>query len=411
MKVLLVHQNFPGQFRHVAPGLVARGHEIAVITDKQNQVQSPYTTARYAYVPPDRSKIAEAGAPLAAHHAQMVGRGAAAARVAIKLRDERNFHPDVIFAHPGWGETLFLREVWPEARFLLYAEFYYAARGLDANFDPEFQDPTLSRALRTVAMRTHIAQAMTEADAALAPTNWQANTFPSCFRDGIEVIFDGVDTAQLRPDPEAQITLPGSGKTLRHGDEVLTFVVRNIEPYRGAHIFLRALPEVLKNRPEAEVVIVGGDGVSYGSAAPGGKSWKEILLAEVGDKLDMSRVHFTGRLSYPDFCKLMQVGRVHAYLTYPFVLSWSLMESMAMGAAIVASRTPPVEEVIEDGVNGRLVDFFDVPAWSAALTEALANPDDLQPLRQAARETIVAKYDLQDCLTRILDLVERTGRP
>lgn len=409
MKVLLVHQNFPGQFRHVAPGLVQRGHEVAVITDATNKTNIPYVAARYGFTAPDKKKIAEAGGQLVSHHAQMATRGAAALRVAAKLKTERGFEPDVIFAHPGWGETLYLKELWPEAKMLLYAEFYYASRGLDANFDPEFQTPSLGGGVRTVSMRTHIAQAMTEADAALAPTQWQASTFPPCFRDRIEVIHDGVDTKALCPDAQAEVKLPGVSDTLRHGDEVLTFVVRNIEPYRGAHIFFRALPEILKARPEARVVIVGGDDVSYGSR-PAKGSWKQLFLDEVGEQLDLSRVHFTNRIPYDMLCQLLRVSRVHAYLTYPFVLSWSLMEAMSLGCAIVASKTPPVEEVIEDGVNGRLIDFFDVKAWSDGLIDALANPDALTPLREAARRTIQARYDIHKCLPKILDLVERTAR-
>ncbi len=410
MRVLLVHQNFPGQFRHVAPGLVARGHEIAVITDGNNKTQSPYLTARYAHTPPERSRIVDVGAPLAAHHAQMAGRGAAAARVAAKLRDERDFCPDVIFGHPGWGEMLFLSAVWPGVPQLHYAEFYYAPQGLDADFDPEFQKPSLARALSTLAMRSHMAQSMLEAEAAIAPTEWQASTFPRALRADIKVIHDGVDTAALRPDPAAEFRPPGSDLVLRYGDEVLTYVARNLEPYRGAHIFLRALPEVLAARPEARVVVVGGTGVSYGAPPQGGGSWKDALLKELGGRLDASRVHFAGWLAYPDYCRLMQVSRVHAYLSYPFVLSWSLLEAMSMGAAVVASRTPPVEEVIEHEVNGRLVDFFDVPGWAAALTEALAEPEGLTPLRRAARETVVSRYDLGRCLPRILDLVEATAR-
>lgn len=409
MKILLVHQNFPGQYRHVAPALAKRGHEVAVITDANNKAEFPLMTARYGYEPPNKAKLNEVGGGLVAHNAQMVNRGAAAARVASKLRDERGFVPDVICAHPGWGETLFLKEVWPETKLLLYAEFYYASRGLDSNFDPEFQTYSFPSSLRTVTMRTHIAQAMTEADAALAPTEWQASTFPQCFRDRIEVIHDGVDTANLAPDPDAEVTLNGVPTTLKHGDEVLTFVVRNIEPYRGAHTFFRALPEVLKARPNAQVVVVGGEGVSYGSPPPKG-TWKQGLLDEVGDRLDLSRVHFTGRLSYPDLCQLLRVSRVHAYLTYPFVLSWSLMESMSLGCAVVGSRTPPVEEVIKDGVNGRLIDFFDIKAWSEGLIDALANPEALMPLREAARKTIQERYDINVCLPKILDLIERTGR-
>ncbi|MCX7645375.1 MAG: glycosyltransferase [Rhodobacteraceae bacterium] len=410
MKVLLVHQNFPGQFRHVAPGLVARGHEVAVITDAGNRAKFPYLAARYGHAPLDKARIVAAGAPLAAHHAQMVGRGEAAARVAAKLRDERGYRPDVIFAHPGWGETLFLPAVWPGVPILSYAEFYYAATGLDSDFDPEFQARSHQRAIRALAMRGHIAQAMLDSAAAVAPTRFQASTFPASIRHLIEVIHDGIDTGRLRPDPAASFTVPGGGPTFRHGDELLTFVNREIEPYRGAHIFLRALPEVLRARPGAHAVIVGGDSVSYGAPPAGGGCWREVLLAEVGDRLDLARVHFVGKLPYPDFCRLLQASRVHAYLTYPFVLSWSLLEAMSMGAAVIGSRTPPVEEVIEDGVNGRLVDFFDVPAWSAALTSALADPGALAPLRAAARRTVEERYALKDCLPRILDLVERTAR-
>ena len=409
MKVLLVHQNFPGQFRHVAPGLAARGHEVAVITDGRNKADFGYLTGRYSFTPPERDGIARVGAPRAAHHAQMAERGAAAARVAAKLRDERGYRPDVIFAHPGWGETLYLPAVWPGVPILTYAEFYYAPTGLDSDFDPEFQTPSLARSVATMAMRSHIAQSMVDAAAALAPTRFQASTFPPPLRQMIEVIHDGVDTDALCPDPGAVFTL-ANGRAFRAGDELLTFVVRNIEPYRGAHIFLRALPEVLRARPAAEVVIVGGDEISYGAPPKDGGTWREVLLREVEGQLDLSRVHFTGRIPYPDFCRLMQVSRVHAYLTYPFVLGWSLLEAMSMGAAVIGSRTPPVEEVIEHGVNGRLVDFFDVPGWSSALAGALADPEALAPLRLAARRTVEERYALKDCLPRILDLVERTAR-
>jgi glycosyltransferase involved in cell wall biosynthesis len=311
----------------------------------------------------------------------------------------------------GRGETLFLREIWPDARQVLYAEFYYAAHGLDADFDPEFQTPSLGRAIRTLAMRGHIAQAMADADLAVAPTRWQADTFPPPFRDRIEVVFDGVDTDALRPDPEAAFQVPETDIRLRHGDEVLTYVARNLEPHRGIHTFLRALPGVLARRPEAQVVVVGADGVSYGSAPAAGGTWKDAILSGLAQPLDPRRVHFTGRLGYGDYCRLLQVSRVHAYLTYPFVLSWSLMEAMATGAAVVASRTGPVEEVIANGVNGRLVDFFDVAGWEATLGDALARPEALVPLREAARRTVEERYALRTCLPRLIALVEGAARP
>lgn len=406
MRSLLVHQNFPGQFVHLAPALVARGHEVVALTDAANKHPNTLRTMRYAFTPP-RADFASHG--LAATYYQMTERGRAAARAAVALRDQHGFSPDVILGNLGWGETLFLREVWPEARLLIYAELFYRPRGLDVGFDPEFANGDLAQRMRVVARQAHLLQAMLPADAALAPTRFQADSFPDFLRDRITVIHDGVDTARLRPDPAARFTLP-DGRVLRAGDEVLTFINRNLEPYRGYHIFMRALPEVLEARPDAQVVIVGGDGAGYGPKPPGGQSWKARFLAEVADRIDPARVHFTGRVPYEQFVALMQVSRVHAYLTYPFVLSWSLLEAMSAGAHVIGSRTAPVAEVIRDGENGQLVDFFDVAGWAQALTEGLAYPERFGAMRAAARETVVGHYDLRgQCLPRLIGFVETAG--
>ncbi|MBL9056451.1 MAG: glycosyltransferase [Rhodobacteraceae bacterium] len=401
MKILFVHQNFPGQFLHLAPELQRRGHEVRALTDGGNTRPSPVEVLRYRHVVPP---VDPAATRLGRNYTTMSDRGVTVARAALQLRGQ-GYVPDVIFGHSGWGETLFLKEVWPEAKLLVYAEFYYKGRGADVGFDPEFNPPHFDQVLIAQGRAAHLGQALIHADAGLSPTLWQASTYPPALRDRITVIFDGVDTARLRPDPAAQVTLP-DGRILRAGDEALTFVNRNLEPYRGYHTFLRALPAVLDARPEAQVVIVGGDAVSYG-AAPKTGSWKEHFLAEVRDRLDLSRVHFVGKLAYPQFVALMQVARAHAYLTYPFVLSWSMLEAMAAGAHVVASSTAPVQEVIEDGVNGTLVDFFDVPGWSRALTEALAEPDRFAPRRLAARATVLERYDLHGiCLPRTVAFVE-----
>jgi glycosyltransferase involved in cell wall biosynthesis len=255
-----------------------------------------------------------------------------------------------------------------------------------------------------------LAQALALADRGLSPTRWQASTHPPALRDRIEVIFDGVDCDRLAPNPTAEFILP-DGRVLRVGDEVLTFVNRNLEPYRGYHIFIRALPAVLAARGEAQVVLVGGDAVSYGYMPKQGGTWKDLILAEVKDKLDLSRVHFVGKLPYDRLVDLIHVSRAHAYLTYPFVLSWSMVEAMAAGAMVIGSRTAPVEEVIEDGVTGRLVDFFDIPGWVATLTDALARPEAHQPLRDAARAMARARYDLRSvCLPRQIELLTRLSR-
>ncbi len=406
MKVLFVHQNFPGQFLHLAPELQRRGHECLALTDGGNTRASAIPVLKYKH---DAPQPDPAVARLGRNYTLMSDRGVTVARAALQLRNQRGYVPDVIFGHSGWGETLFLKEVWPEAKLLVYAEFYYKGRGADVGFDPEFDTPTFDQVMIAQGRTAHLGQALLHADAGLSPTKWQASTYPPFLRSHIDVIFDGVDTDVMKPNPDATLTLP-NGHVLRAGDEVLSFVNRNLEPYRGYHTFIRALPQIMAARPDAQVVIVGGNDVSYGRPAPNGTTWKDTFLAEVAGQIDPARVHFLGKVPYPDFVSLMQVTRVHAYLTYPFVLSWSMLEAMSAGALVVGSRTAPVQELIDDGVNGRLVDFFDVPGWAAMLTKALAHPGRFADMRAAARQTIMNSYDLRaNCLPRMVEFVERHG--
>ncbi len=405
MKILFVHQNFPGQFLYLAPELKRRGHDCLALTDFANTRDSTIPMLKYKHEAP---KLDPAATRLGRNYIQMSDRGVTVARACLQLRQQKGYVPDVIFGHSGWGETLFLKEVWPEAKLLIYAEFYYKGRGADVGFDPEFSKPSFDQVMIAQGRASHLGQALLHADAGLSPTEWQASTYPPPLRRMLDVIHDGVNTEVMIPKSDASLTLP-DGRVVRHGDEVLTFVNRNLEPYRGYHIFMRALPAVMAARPEARVLIVGGDEVSYGSAPKDQKGWKDVILNEVKDKLDMSRVHFMGKIAYEQFTALMQVSRAHAYLTYPFVLSWSMIEAMSAGAHVIGSRTAPVEEVIKDCVNGSLVDFLDVEGWSAKLIDALAKPDKYMLIRQAARETALKRYDQRYLLPKMIDFVERHG--
>lgn len=387
MKILFVHQNFPGQFPHLAPALVARGHQVLALTDEKNGRPSPVPTVRYKT--PDAAQVDGWGRSYAGH----AERGYLAARGARALRDRHGFAPDLIIGHTGWGETLFLREIWPDAKLLVYAELLYRTRGHDVGFDPELQTDSDEARMLAVARSAHLIQGIVQADAAISPTRYQAGSFPPELRGKITVIHDGIDTGRVCPDPHASLTLPG-GQVLRAGDEVLSYVSRSLEPYRGFHILMRALPEVLAARPQAQIVIVGAEGVSYGTPPKEGGTWKARMMAELGGRLDSSRVHFLGRVAYDDYLSLIRLARVHCYLTYPFVLSWSLTETMAAGGYVVASDTEPVRELIRDGENGRLVPFFDVPALSAALIRGLAGDPEAGRLRAAARQVILDGYDL-----------------
>jgi glycosyltransferase involved in cell wall biosynthesis len=215
------------------------------------------------------------------------------------------------------------------------------------------------------------------------------------------VLHEGIDTVRARPDRDATVALARDNLVLRAGDEIVTFVARNLEPYRGYHQFMRTLPRILAERPRARAVIVGGDGVSYGSSPPDGGSWKTRILREVAGDLDMSRVHFLGRVTHNALLRLLQISAAHVYLTYPFVLSWSLLEAMSAGALIVGSDTAPLREVIEHGRNGLLCDFFDNAGLADLVVGALENPTRHAALRQAARRTVVERFDLEAvCLPR-----------
>jgi glycosyltransferase involved in cell wall biosynthesis len=399
MRFLFVHQNFPAQFVHLAPALVARGHEVAATTLKPNLPQSwqgvrllPYEVARGS-TPGIHPWIVDL-------ETQTI-RAEAAFRAGLKWKAE-GLEPDVIVAHPGWGESMFLKDVWPNARVGLYCEYYYQATGGDFDFDPEFPLADESAVPRIRMKNVNNMLQLAAADAGIAATRWQASTFPQPFRERITVVHDGIDTAMVAPTEQAQLKV--GGQLIARGEEVITFVNRNLEPGRGYHVFMRSLPRVLAQRPNARVLIVGGTDKGYGQQPPAGTTWRDHFLAEVRPQISedqLRRIHFLGRIPYEHYLALLQVSTVHVYLTYPFVLGWSLLEAMSAGCAIVASDTPPLREAIEHGRTGRLVDFFDPAALASEIVALLGDPQARAELGRSARAHIVANYDLRtQCLPR-----------
>ena len=411
MRFLFVHQNFPGQFKFLAPELVRLGHEVVAMPvradgpSQWNGVRlAPYRVAR---------GTTEGVHPWVSDFETKVIRAEACFRAALELRAQ-GFVPDVIIAHHGWGESLFLKDVWPQARLGIYCEFYYRQTGLDVGFDPEFRVDDPGDVCRVRLKNVNNLLHFQMAEAGLSPTLWQADSFPQPFRSRISVVHDGIDTRHLLPKAGAALNLQtpqGEGLTLTRSDEVVTFVNRHLEPYRGYHVFMRALPELLRRRPNARVLIVGGDGVSYGSADTKGRRWKQVYIDEVRPLIsddDWARVHFLGNLPYRHFIEVLRLSTVHVYLTYPFVLSWSLLEAMSLGCAIVGSDTGPVREVIDEGQSGRLVPFFDHARLSDVVCELLDHPAERMRLGANARAVAVQRFDLQTvCLPRQLEWVRR----
>ena len=412
LNFLFIHQNFPGQFRHLAPALAALGHTVLalrIVTDEPGAPASLPSVQSWCGVRVVPYKVA--GRNIRGLHAWLQDMEtktlrAEACWTAMRALRAQGFVPDAVIGHPGWGEPLFVKQVWPETRVGLYAEFFYNADGADMGFDPEFAPKDAEAdGCRLQMKNLNLLAHLDQADGALSPTQWQANTFPPGWRERIFVAHDGIDTADLCPQADVVFPLPNAPgdtasavRSVSRQDEVITFVARHLEPYRGFHIFLRCLPALLRERPKALVLIVGDDAVGYGSAAPAGQTWRQVFTKEVFPQLQaeqISRVHFLGRLDGAAFTQMFQVSRLHIYLSYPFVLSWSLIEAMSVGAAIVASDTAPVREVIESGVNGQLVHFFDSDALVAAMLKLLEQPAERERLGAAARKLAVERYDLK----------------
>ncbi|MBR7798954.1 glycosyltransferase [Undibacterium fentianense] len=410
MKILFVHQNFPAQFKHLAPALARdTNNEIKAIclTPQLGKVWNGVSIHKYATRRVNSRDIH----PWLISTESKIIRAEAVMYCARELA-KQGFHPDLIFAHPGWGEAMFLKLVWPNAKLLLYSEFYYHSKGFDTGFDPEFPLAGIGSECSIELKNMHNLFQMQNADAALSPTHWQASSFPSWFQTKLRVIHDGIDTDLVRPDEQISFQV-NSALTVTKKDEIITFINRNFEPYRGYHIFMRALPALLKARPNAQVLLVGGESVSYGESAPKGQNWKTIFFDEIKPQLsqqEIQRIHFLGTVPYARYLALLQVSRVHVYLTYPFILSWSLLEAMSAGCAIVASNTEPVSEVIQDGVQGKLMNFFDSDGLQKTICDLLENKDERQRLSTNARQLVRERYDLKTvCLPAQLAWVKSHG--
>ncbi len=402
MIYVFIHQNFPGQYRHLIRHLADQpGNSVYCITQPNDNAMQGVTKVVYTPVTPQNLNCH----PFTVDFELAVRNGMAVVEACRKLAD-LGIRPDIIVGHNGWGEMMFIKDVYPDVPVLLYFEFYYHAHNVDVGFDPEYP----SHPYDAFRLRTKNAVNLLSTDVAdwgNAPTKWQRSVHPPEIRPRISVIHEGVDTEAVRPDKDAYLSLKRDNIVLSQADEVITYVARNLEPYRGFHIFMRAAREILRRRPRARILIVGGDSVSYGAPAPEGTTYRSLALRELGGDIDLSRIHFLGQVAYEHYLKLLQISSVHVYLTYPFVLSWSFIEAMAAGCAMVGSATPPVLEVLQDGENGLTVDFFSPRAIADRVDEVLDHPTRMAHLRAAARETAVSQFDLKtQALPKWLQLMD-----
>ncbi len=386
--VLFVHNNFPAQFGFIAEKLHAEGHRVAAIASETGRGFEGLTLVKWQA----RRGTTDGILPAAVRAEADLIRGAAAAQAALKLKAE-GWNPALIVGHPGWGETIYMREIFPEARQIAYAEYYYRSRGGDVGFDPEFSPQRERDPHELYAKNAGMAMAFAEADAIVSPTPFQASLLPEIFRERTHIIHEGVDTAVVKRHPNPRLTM-GGGKIIDGARPLITLINRRFEPLRGFHVFMRALPRLMAEVPEADVIVIGADEEGgYGRPADKGTTWGQTLFAEVADSVDRSRIHFVGRVPHALMLEVLSLSSAHVYYTYPFVMSWSLLEAMALECLVLGSDTAPVRDAITPGVDGILNDFFDVQALADAMIDACRNPERFAEMRRAARQTVIRRFD------------------
>jgi glycosyltransferase involved in cell wall biosynthesis len=403
LKFLFVHQNFPGQFLHIVRDLVAtRRHDIVFMTEPNSNEIPGVRKVPYARPTIDIPEVHIAARELD----NGVRRAEAVYKTAFGLK-HLGYNPDIIIGHHGWGEMLNLRDLWPNVPMLGYMEFYYQHDRADVGFDPEFPpNPLDFPRIRAKNAINHIA--LNLGGTGQCPTEWQLSTYPAWARPQIELLWEGVDLDVCSPDPGAhKKTIKVGDMTIRPTDKLVTYVSRDLEPYRGFHVMMRTLPDLMRARKDIKVVMVGGDGISYGSAPHQGGTWREAMMAEVGKHIDMDRVVFPGRIPYATYLAALRRSDAHVYLTYPFVASWSLREALAMGCPVIGGDTETVREFITDNENGLLTPFLEPKTLASTVLGLIENKKLTHKLRENARSYANRRLAMPDYMDAYCRLIAR----
>lgn len=395
MRILFVHRHFPGQFPHLARAFAANtGNRVAFIT---TSATGDIPGVRKIVVSPNR-----ASGPPTHHYLQSfenaVLEGQAAYRACLALR-RQGFIPDLVYAHAGFGPGLYIKEAFPESPLIGHFEWYYHPHGSDADYLGDF-DVTPDEALRARTRNAEILLELAQCDRGLSPTRFQRDQFPAEFHEKISVIHEGVDTRHFCP-AAGKISIPGLA--LPPDAEIVTYATRGLEPYRGFPQFMEAVLRLQHARPRMHAVVVGQDAVFYGAPRADGQSWKDATLGSMPD-LDQSRVHFLGRVDAVQHLRVLQAAHAHVYLTVPFVLSWSLMESMATGCPIVGSDTAPVCEAVRDGDTALLADMRKPEVIADRIAWFLDHPDQARAIGANARASAIARYSLDRVMPQHMHL-------
>ncbi|ANH09167.1 glycosyltransferase [Shinella sp. HZN7] len=401
MRILFVHNNFPGQYARIVRHLKGR-RDVDMLSGSLASNKQAAPIKRVGYTPHREAR--KDIHPALSYTETSVIRGQAVYTAFMPIK-AKGFNPDIILAHSGFGDGLFLKDLWPQAKYMPYFEWYYHTYGSDSSF-LDHGAPKKPNVELTIRMKnTAILHDLAAMDWGQCPTEFQKSQFPAHFRERISVLHDGVDTDYFSPNEAATFSI--GDLVFRKGDPIITYIARGMEPYRGFPQFMEAVAILQKSRPEAQVIIIGEDKVAYGSKRPDGKTYKEWALENL--TLDEGRIHFLGRQPLSILRDVLRISAAHVYLTVPFVLSWSMMEAMSAGALIVGSDTDPVREIITDGENGLLVPFFEPEALAVRLADVLADQPRYAPLRERARALMLERYDMKQLTGQYFNLIERVA--
>jgi len=400
MRILFIHNNFPAQYRRIMEYIAKRpklGVQMFAATLETNQ-QKTQVKQTIKYKPHRAPRKDIHPALVYTERAVINGQAFYGAMLASK---KAGFKPDIVLSHSGWGTGMFLRDLFPDAKLLTYYEWYYHSVNSDGTFlrdKPYGPDEEMRIRLKN----TPILHDLAAMDHGQSPTLFQHSKFPDIFKNNISVLHDGVDTSFFKPNHAAKVKIGDISFSV--GDELITYVARGMEEYRGFPQFMEMASMLQKRRPNLQIVILGKDRIAYGNKRSDGKTFKEAMLDQY--EFDLTRLHFLDLQPLHVFKALMQITRAHVYLTVPFVLSWSMLEAMGAGALVVGSDTEPVRELITDGENGVLVPFFEPETLTDKLCHILDNNGDYQAMRDKARKTIVDQYAIKDVVPKYWEMIK-----
>lgn len=402
MRILFLHDNFPAQFGVFGAYLAKNGWEVWFGTQRKDAALPGIKVFNYK---PHRG-VTENIHPYAVNFERAVLNGQSVARAGLALK-RKGLVPDIVMAHSGWGPGLFVKDIWPDTKYVGYFEWYYRSDAPDVLHLSPSGDNAADSQLRARARNGAILMDLAACDAGLCPTGFQKDQFPACFDDKLAVMHDGIDTEYYAPDAQNRNDLPDIG--VDYDDELITYVARGMEPYRGFPELMAALEIVLRERPQAHAVIVGQDRVAYGSQLPEGDSYKKRALEN--HDIDWKRVRFTGLLPRAQYRQILLVSSVHAYLTIPFVLSWSMLEAMSAGCAVVASDVAPVREIFRKDETSLRLTGLAPDAIARNIIALLESEEARRRQGAAARRLIERDYAAQRIFPekkRILESIAAT---